>query len=255
MTQEKLLENGVTWALITVDGKQLGWIATGALTEPTYVQIVSTTTVDYDATIVRAGDAINTQPWGTRGYKTIANSTSYMNQQVLVTQEKVADNGVTWALITQNGRQLGWIAKDALRKVIYVEILSTIDVDYPATVTRGGDGINTQPWGTRGYQTIGTSSDYLGKQVTVVQEKVADNGVTWALISIDGSQLGWIARAALTEPTYVQVVSSKTVFVSGDCFAGNGWHQHLSMGNKRVQNNRLQLYVSGAKSRPLRKSK
>ena len=211
VTQEKLLENGVTWALITVDGKQLGWIATGALTEPTYVQIVSTTTVDYDATIVRAGDAINTQPWGTRGYKTIANSTSYMNQQVLVTQEKVADNGVTWALITQNGRQLGWIAKDALRKVIYVEILSTIDVDYPATVTRSGDGINTQPWGTRGYQTIGTSSDYLGKQVTVVQEKVADNGVTWALISIDGKQLGWIAKAALTEPTYVQVVSSKNV--------------------------------------------
>ncbi|WP_373710458.1 SH3-like domain-containing protein [Jeotgalibaca porci] len=187
VTQEKVLENGVTWALITVDGKQLGWIATGALTEPTYVQIVSKTTVDYDATIVRNGDAINSQPWGTRGYRTLDNSSFYMNKQVHVIQEDVADNGVTWAFITLDGIQLGWIAKDALKKVVYVEILSTTDVNYPATVTRGGDGINTQPWGTRGYQTIGISSDYLGKQVTVIQEKVADNGVTWALISIDGS--------------------------------------------------------------------
>ena len=232
VTQEKVLENGVTWALITVDGKQLGWIATGALTEPTYVQIVSKTTVDYDATIVRNGDAINSQPWGTRGYRTLDNSSFYMNKQVHVIQEDVADNGVTWAFITLDGIQLGWIAKDALKKVVYVEILSTTDVNYPATVTRGGDGINTQPWGTRGYQTIGTSSDYLGKQVTVVQEKVADNGVTWALISIDGSQIGWIARAALTEPTYVQVVSSKTVSYQATVLRGTDGINTLPWGMK-----------------------
>ncbi|SEA57427.1 GW dipeptide domain-containing protein [Trichococcus collinsii] len=232
VTQEKVLENGVTWALITVDGKQLGWIATGALTEPNYVQIVSQTTVEYDATIVRDGDAINSQPWGTRGYQTLANSTDYLNKEVLVTQEKVADNGVTWAFITLDGNQLGWIAKDALKKVVYVEILSTTDVDYPATVTRSGDGINTQPWGTRGYKTIGSSSDYLGKQVTVVQEKVADNGVTWALISIDGSQIGWIAKAALTEPTYVQVVSSKTVSYQATVLRGTDGINTLPWGMK-----------------------
>ena len=232
VTQEKVLENGVIWALITVDGNQLGWIATGALTEPTYAQIVSSTTVDYDATIVRNGDAINSQPWGTRGYRTLDNSSFYMNKQVHVIQEDVSDDGVTWAFITLDGIQLGWIAKDALKKVVYVEILSTTDVNYPATVTRGGDGINTQPWGTRGYQTIGTSSDYLGKQVTVVQEKVADNGVTWALISIDGSQIGWIARAALTEPTYVQVVSSKTVSYQATVLRGTDGINTLPWGMK-----------------------
>lgn len=232
VTQEKVLENGVTWALITVDGKQLGWIATGALTEPTYVQIVSKTTVDYDATIVRNGDAINSQPWGTRGYRTLDNSSFYMNKQVHVIQEDVADNGVTWAFITLDGIQLGWIAQDALKKVVYVEILSTTDVNYPATVTRGGDGINTQPWGTRGYQTIGTSSDYLGKQVTVVQEKVADNGVTWALISIDGNQIGWIAKSALTEPKYVQVVSSKTVSYQATVLRGTDGINTLPWGMK-----------------------
>jgi N-acetylmuramoyl-L-alanine amidase len=232
VTQEKVLENGVTWALITVDGKQLGWIATGALTEPTYVQIVSSTTVDYDATIVRNGDAINSQPWGTRGYKTLDNSSYYMNKQVHVIQEDVADNGVTWAFITLDGIQLGWIAKDALKKVVYVEILSTTDVNYPATVTRGTDGINTQPWGTRGYQTICSSADYLGKQVMVIQEKVADNGVTWALISIDGNQIGWIAKAALTEPTYVQVVSSKTVSYQATVLRGTDGINSLPWGMK-----------------------
>lgn len=209
--QEKLVENGVTWALISLDGTQLGWIAKDALTEPKYVQILSTTTVDYEATIIRNSDAINSQPWGTKGYKTIANSSDYLNKQVTVSQEKVADNGVTWALISIDGTQLGWIAKDALKKTVYVQILSTTDVNYPATVTRGTDGINTLPWGTKGYQTVGTSAAYLGKQVTVSQEKVADNGVTWALISLNGTQLGWIAKTALTEPTYVQILSTTNV--------------------------------------------
>ena len=34
------------------------------------------------------------------------------------------------------------------------------------------------------------SSAYLGKSVTVSQEKVVENGVTWALISLNGTQLG-----------------------------------------------------------------
>ena len=232
VTQEKVIENGVTWALITMDGKQLGWIATGALTEPNYVKILSTTTVDYDAVVIRGNDAINSQPWGTRGYQTLANSTVYLNKKVLVTQEKVADNGVTWAFVSLDGIQLGWIAKEALKPVIYVQVLSTTNVNYPATVTRGTDGINSQPWGTRGYQTIGTSANYLGKQVTVIQEKVADNGVTWALISIDGNQIGWIAKAALTEPTYVQVVSSKTVSYQATILRGTDGINSLPWGMK-----------------------
>jgi N-acetylmuramoyl-L-alanine amidase len=232
VNQEKVVENGVIWALISLNGTQLGWIAKDALTEPTYVQILSTTNVDYEATIIRNSDAINSQPWGTKGYKTVSNSSTYVNKQVTVSQEKVADNGVTWAFITLDGIQLGWIAKDALKPVIYVQILSTTDVNYPVTVTRGGDGINTQPWGTRGYQTIGTSSDYLGKQVTVIQEKVADNGVTWALLSIDGNQIGWIAKAALTEPSYVQVVSSKTVSYQATIFRGTDGINTLPWGMK-----------------------
>ena len=235
VSQEQVLENGVTWALISLNGTQLGWIAKDALTEPTYVQILSTTNVDYEATIIRSSDAINSQPWGTKGYKTIGNSSTYVNKQVTVSQEKVADNGVTWALISLDGTQLGWIVKDALKKTVYVQILSTTDVNYPATVTRGTDGINTLPWGTKGYQTIGTSATYLGKQVTVTQEKVADNGVTWALISFNGTQLGWIAKAALTEPTYVQILSTTNVNYQATVLRGTDGINTQPWGTKGYQ--------------------
>ncbi|WP_373710457.1 N-acetylmuramoyl-L-alanine amidase [Jeotgalibaca porci] len=71
-------------------------------------------------------------------------------------------------------------------------------MSYQATVLRGTDGINTLPWGMKGYKTIGYSYTYLGQKVTVSKEQVTDNGVTWALISINGKELGWIAKDALT---------------------------------------------------------
>lgn len=39
-----------------------------------------------------------------------------------------------------------------------------------------------------------SSQTYLGTEVTVTQEQVADNGVTLALISMDGQEIGWIAK-------------------------------------------------------------
>ena len=110
-----------------------------------------------------------------------------------MSQEKVTDNGVTWALIALNGKELGWINKEAF----YEKIVSTRDVNYTALVYRSTDGINSLPWGVKGFATIGTSSAYLGKTVTVKQEKVTANGVTWGLFSIDGKEVGWMDIAGL----------------------------------------------------------
>ena len=86
----------------------------------------------------------------------------------------MTDNGVTWALISVNGKELGWIAKAALTVHDYAQIVSTKEVNYPAAIKRGTDSINTQPWGTKGYRTIASSSAYLGKDVTVIREQVMD---------------------------------------------------------------------------------
>ena len=176
-----------------------------------YAQVLSTKEVDYPAIISRGTDGINSKPWGTEGYQTLGYSDAYLGMSVSVSREQVTDNGVTWALISLNGKELGWIAKDGLRAGSYVQILSTKEADYPAMITRETDGINTLPWGTKGYQTIGYSSTYLGKNVTVSREQVTDNGVTWALISLNGKELGWIAKDGLRAGSYVQILSTQEV--------------------------------------------
>jgi len=211
VSQEQVADNGVTWAFVSFDGQELGWIAKDALNIIKYINVLSTTVVDYPATIERGTDGINTRPWGTRGYETIDYSYSYLGKEVTISQEQETDNGVTWALASLNGKELGWIAKDALRAGHYIQVISTTIVDYPATIERGTDGINTQPWGTKGYRTNGYSSDYLGKEVTVSEEQQTDNGVTWALVSYKGQELGWIAKEALNAKTYVQVLSKTVV--------------------------------------------
>ena len=50
-----------------------------------------------------------------------------------------------------------------------VQILSTTEVNYQARVLSATDAINTQPWGTPGFETIGWSADYTGKTVAVTQ--------------------------------------------------------------------------------------
>ncbi|SYZ77899.1 SH3-like domain-containing protein [Trichococcus shcherbakoviae] len=211
VSQEQVADNGVTWALVSKNGQEIGWIAKGALTVQNYAKIVSETAVDYAAIISRGTDAINTAPWGAKGYQTIGSSAGYVGKTVDVTKEQVTDYGVTWALVSLNGKELGWIAKNALTVQNYAQITKETVVDYPAIISRGTDAINTAPWGARGYQTIGSSADYVGKTVDVTKEQVTDYGVTWALVSLDGKEIGWIAKNALSVQTYAQITKETAV--------------------------------------------
>ncbi|WP_159072182.1 G5 domain-containing protein [Trichococcus paludicola] len=211
VTKEQTTDYGVTWALVSQNGKELGWIAKDALKVQTYVQITKETTVNYAAIVNRDSDAINTAPWGVKGYQTLSSSAAYAGQTVEVTKEQTTDYGVTWALVSQNGKELGWIAKDALKVQTYAQIVSENEVAYPALINRGTDAINTSPWGTKGYQTNASSADYLGQTVEVAKEQTTDYGVTWSLVSLNGKELGWIAKDALTvmERTVETVVAKE----------------------------------------------
>ena len=211
VTKEQITDYGVTWALVSQNGKELGWIAKDALKVQTYAQITKETAVSYDAIVNRDSDAINTAPWGVKGYQTLSSSAAYAGQTVEVTKEQTTDYGVTWALVSQNGKELGWIAKDALKVQTYAQIVSENEVAYPALINRGTDAINTAPWGTKGYQTNASSADYLGQTVEVTKEQTTDYGVTWSLVSLNGKELGWIAKDALTvmERTVETVVAKE----------------------------------------------
>ena len=211
VTKEQITDYGVTWALVSQNGKELGWIAKDALKVQTYAQITKEAAVSYDAIVNRDSDAINTAPWGVKGYQTLSSSAAYVGQTVEVTKEQVTDYGVTWALVSQNGKELGWIAKDALKVQTYAQIIKETAVNYDAIVNRDSDAINTAPWGVKGYKILSSSSAYAGKTVEVSKEQVTDYGVTWAQISLNGEELGWIAKDALKVQTYSQIVSENEV--------------------------------------------
>ncbi|MER2040604.1 GW dipeptide domain-containing protein [Desemzia incerta] len=179
-----------TWALITLKGKELGWIDKNGL--ETFDAILSEKTVNYVAKINRKTDGINTKPWGTNGYELVAMSSQYVGKEVKVTKEAVTPRA-TWALISVGGKELGWIDKAGLE---VEKITSTKNINYQAKIKRANDGINTQPWGTEGYQLVAMASEYLGKEVKITKEAVTPRA-TWALISLNGKELGWIDKAGL----------------------------------------------------------
>lgn len=202
VTQEKKTKNGATWALITLGGKQLGWIDKKGLS--VYEIILSEKPIKYSAKIIRGTDSINTRPYGTEGAKRVATSSAYLNKKVNIIKEAVT-NRATWALVTIGNKELGWIDKRALD---IETITSTKNVSYTATITRGADNITSKPFGTEGYEINGKSSLYLNKDVKVVKEAVTRRA-TWALITINGKELGWIDKKALTQ--FEEITSTKDI--------------------------------------------
>lgn len=189
-----------TYALIQVNGKNIGWIDKGAVTA--YKNIQSGRTVNYAAKITKPW-SINTQPWGTVGFKEVTNASKYIGDIVEITQEKVTDRS-TYALIKRNGKELGWIDVTGLNKLA---VSSTKAVQYDAKVAKAWS-INTQPWGTENYKLVDDGSSYLGKDVTVVEEKKTERS-TYALIQVDGKNIGWIDKGAIDQ--YHTISSTKDI--------------------------------------------
>lgn len=199
VVQEKTTQRS-TYALIQLNGKNIGWIDKGALTA--YKDIQSSRTVNYAAKIIKPW-SINTQPWGTVGFKEVTNASKYIGDIVEITQEKVTDRS-TYALIKRNGKELGWIDVTGLNKLT---VSSTKSVQYDAKVVKSWS-INTAPWGTENYKLVDDGGSYLGKDVTVVEEKVTDRS-TYTLIQVDGKNIGWIDKAAINQ--YHTVTSTKDI--------------------------------------------
>ena len=181
VTQEKGTPRG-TYALISIHGREIGWIDKGALN--IHHVVLSTRNTNYAAKITK-GWSINTKPWGVEGYKTVASGEDYFNETVEITQEKTTPRS-TYALITIDGKEVGWIDTGALEKQ---RVLSTRVTNYVAKVEKSWS-INTEPWGVEGYKFIEDASPYVGKNVEVIQEKQTPRS-TYGLLTYNGTTLGW----------------------------------------------------------------
>src|SRR5699024_9057564 len=93
-----------TYVLISIDGKQIGWIdKTGLDLYP----VLSTKNTNYQAKVTKPW-SINTQPWGTAGAKQLATGEKYMGQLLEVTQEKTTNKSI-YALLSLNNKEIGWM--------------------------------------------------------------------------------------------------------------------------------------------------
>ncbi|SFK37267.1 N-acetylmuramoyl-L-alanine amidase [Marinilactibacillus piezotolerans] len=200
VTQEKKTKNGLTWALITLDGKQLGWIDKSGLS--VYEQIISEKSNKFVAIVKRGTDNIGTRPYGTEGYKKIEKSSAYLNEQVNVSKE-IKTSRSTYVLISIGNKEIGWVDKNALD---IETVLTEKKVDYTSYVTRGTDNVTTKPYGVEGYNVISKSSNYLDKKVQVTNE-VTTRRSTYVLISENDKEIGWIDKNALT--SYDDILSEK----------------------------------------------
>lgn len=190
-----------SWVQLVIGGHKL-WMDKGGIIQET---IISSTNVNYQAKISRSGDSLNTLPWGIAGYQTVANTSGYLNQTVRVLQEAKTPRA-NWAKIRVGGREL-WVDIKALTPEAMSNTKST---NYEVRIVRSGDSISTLPWGVKGFQVTGNSKNSLNAIVKVVEESTTPRA-RWARIELDGKNLGWIDIKALSTKGLEPISSSKAV--------------------------------------------
>ena len=198
--------NGL-YVLISSNGTRLGWVDKRALTDialpPKVQDVASAVVVAYTAAITSLGYSIDSLPWGYAGYQQMAASTDYLGQRFEAVKETA--NGL-YVLLSLNGKKIGWIDKKALGDFSYRSPTQNISggtvVSYSPTIAKAGFSVDTLPWGYPGYQWRTSTDSYVGQQVDAIKESADGH---YVLISLNGSYIGWVDKAALSGlPTYIK---------------------------------------------------
>ena len=198
--------NGL-YVLISSNGTRLGWVDKRALADiavpPKVQDVASAIVVAYTAAVTSPGYSIDSLPWGYAGYQQMATSTDYLGQRFEAVKETA--NG-SYVLLSLNGKKIGWVDKKALGEFSYraqaQNISGGIAVNYSPTIAKGGFSVDTLPWGYPGYQWRTSTDSYVGQQVDAVKESADGH---YVLLSLNGSYIGWVDKAALSGlPTYAK---------------------------------------------------
>jgi len=195
-TEVKVLEEAetqrATWLYVDVTGTNIsGWVDKAGV-QPEAIS--AQRSVNYRGYLARPNDTINTQPWGTPGYEEIRRVQDLQGTEVEVLEEAETQRA-TWLYVNIMGTNIsGWVDKAGIEEEA---ILSQNDANYHAYLSRSSDSINTQPWGTPGYETIRLVGDLQGSEVEVVEEAETQRA-NWAFVNVLGTNIsGWIDKAGL----------------------------------------------------------
>ena len=170
---------------------------------PKVQDVASAVIVAYTAAVTSPGYSVDSLPWGFAGYQQMANSTDYLGQRFDAVKE--TDNGL-YVLLSLNGKKLGWIDKKSLGDFSYraqpQHISGGTVVSYSPTIAKAGFSVDTLPWGYAGYQWRTSTDSYVGQKVDAIRESADGH---YVLISLNGSYIGWVDKAALSGlPTYAK---------------------------------------------------
>ena len=163
------------YSYISIDGKELGWIDSDALKK------FATVSMNYSLPIMNVGYSIDSLPWGEPGFVQLGDSATYYGKVATVVRETA--NGA-YAEIAIDGVLKGWIDKKAFNADFE---------SYTATIQKGNYSIDSLPWGTSGFRTLGWSSAYMGKTVSIIGQS-ADQA--YLCIAYNGTALGWVDHKA-----------------------------------------------------------
>lgn len=181
-------QNGA-YLLIELNGELLGWVDHRAVNTNAR-RISNGIDISYDVIVQNGGYSLDSQPWGTNGFVRLSNTTQYRGQEARVVQETKNGN---YVLLQQNGQLIGWADHRSVRRAIEVQNVSnSFPVDYTATIARSGYSMDSLPWGTAGFQRVDRTNNRVGTRVQVTHETGS-----YALVTVNGTRLGWVDKAAL----------------------------------------------------------
>src|SRR5699024_7910447 len=189
-----------TWVLLEVDGQQVGWVNSNAIT-PAYDTIKTERIIANEGIINTNGRyQIFNRPAYTEGNYKVSDSLNLLGEKVVVRKEIHTRDNRTWFLIEVNGREIGWINKNAIT-LQYDKVISSRKLSHPRIIRNlnGRYQIYSTPAYTKGNYQVYNILDYAGDIGIIIEERVTNRGV-WHLLSVNGRTIGWINDKALRKP-------------------------------------------------------
>ncbi|WP_416828447.1 GW domain-containing glycosaminoglycan-binding protein [Ectobacillus polymachus] len=152
------------------------------------------------------GDGIWTHPYGEQGASYEGDISLHAGTIVHITAS-IQHGSVTWYAIEVDGNFIGWVDSRALETNI--PAVSNVNADQ-VVVQTNGNGIWSSPYGLQGAKYIGSTNDYVGKDVKIVKQMTNQN-VLWSKVSIDGKVIGWVDNHALSSLTDISESNDSAV--------------------------------------------
>lgn len=199
--------NQTTWIQISLKGKVIGWMNKDGATIQ-YDTFNASEKVNYNAIVYQGHHDVYSLPGYTNGNTIIGKSSAYINQTIQVLEEKKTSRA-TWALISKNGVQIGWMNKNGI-KLQTTEVKNSKKTHLKAIIASKDHSIYSAPGYTANATLVSTSAELSGNEVHISEQKQTELGTIWFLISQNNKKIGWIEQSGVTIQ-YDTILSTQAV--------------------------------------------